>query len=90
MGTVLPKRVYIRKAVKFCNILLDDSIRKPLVRLHFNGDEKLYIELIGANKESIPHDITSVDDIFTHIEAIRSTAKMYDLAKGILPEAKNF
>jgi hypothetical protein len=81
MGTVAPERVIIRDAVSLCNILLDDSIRKPLIRLYFNNPDKMRIELIGENKTKTSHDITRVDDILAHVEAIRATAKMYDTGK---------
>jgi hypothetical protein len=81
MGTVAPERVVIRDAVNLCNILLDDSIRKPLVRLYFNNPDKMRIELIGENKAKTTHDITKVEDILTHAEAVRATAKMYDAGK---------
>lgn len=82
MGTIDSNRITIRDGVTFCNILLDNSIQKPLVRLFFNNPEKLYIELIGENKEKIPHPISKIDDILAHAEAIRATARMYEAGKG--------
>lgn len=82
MGTIAPERVVIRDAVNLCNILLDDTIRKPLIRLFFNNPKKLRVELVGSNKERISHDITKVEDILTYADAIRATAQMYDADKA--------
>lgn len=80
MGTVNSERVAIRDAISYCSVLLDNNNRKPLIRFHFNNSERLRIELIGGNKETVMHDITQVDDIFNHAEAIRAVARMYDQA----------
>jgi hypothetical protein len=81
MGTIPVERVFIRDSINLCNILLDDNLRKPIIRLYFNNPEKLSIELIGANKEKIAHSIDKVDDILVHSEAIRATVRMYDAGK---------
>lgn len=78
MGTVTPDRVFIRDAQSYCNVLLDDSRLKPLIRLHFNNPNRLRIELIGENKEKIMQDITGLEDILQHSDAIRATAARYD------------
>jgi hypothetical protein len=78
MGTVKSERVVIRDAVSYCNVLLDNSNRKPLIRFYFNNPARLRIELFGDNKETTMHDIAAVDDILNHTDAIRATAVMYD------------
>lgn len=78
MGTVAPERVFIRDAQSYCNVLLDDSRLKPLVRLHFNNPKRLRIELIGEAKEKIMHDINSLEDILHVADTIRATAARYD------------
>ncbi len=81
MGTVSTDRVVIRDAQSYCNVLLDDSRLKPLIRFHFNNPEKLRIELIGENKEKNYHDIARVDDILNYAEEIRATARRYHAGK---------
>lgn len=78
MGTVSPDRVFIRDAQSYCNVLLDDSRLKPLVRLHFNNPNRLRIEMIGEGKEKIMQDIGSLEDILQYADAIRATAARYD------------
>ena len=78
MGTVDSDRVMIRDAVNYCSVLLDDSNRNPLIRFYFNDPDKMRIELYDDQKKRIPHDITKVDDILFHAEAIRATALRYE------------
>lgn len=80
MGTVDSERVYIRDAVSYCNILLDDNNRKPLLRMHFNG-KQLRIGLFDDGKKDEKHPIEKVDDILRYTERIRATATMYDASK---------
>lgn len=78
MGTVSPERVFIRDAQSYCNVLLDDSRLKPLVRLHFNNPKRLRIEFVGENREKIMQDLNSLEDILHHADTIRATATRYD------------
>jgi hypothetical protein len=82
-GVVEPGRIFLRDGIHFCNVLLDNSIQKPLLRLCFNNAEKLSIELIGQNKEKTPYSIENVDDILKHADAIRATARMYLAPKHV-------
>lgn len=82
MGTVDPDRVVIRDTVGYCNVLLDDSRLKPLIRFYFNIPEKLSIELIGPGKERIPYPITKIEDILQYAEVVRATACRYDAVKA--------
>lgn len=83
MGIVDSERVTIRDAVNYCSVLLDDSNRKPLIRLYFNQQDKMWIELYGEQKERIPHDILKVDDILPYAEIIKATALRYIGGKEI-------
>ena len=86
MGTVSPEKIFIRDGVNFCNILFEDTLRQPLVRLFFNNPEKLAIELVvgmtGEKKEFSKHQVTGVDDILQYADTIRETARMYLAKKG--------
>ena len=79
MGTVEPERVFLRSVIGKgrSNILLDDSIRKPLLRLNFNKPEKLSVGLINEDKTNNFATIEKIDDILQHTEAIRITANGY-------------
>ncbi|GHU91895.1 hypothetical protein AGMMS49925_08320 [Deltaproteobacteria bacterium] len=78
MGTIDTGRVYLRDNLNFCNILLNNSLRNPIIKLFFNDPEKMSIELIGPNREKISYPISKVEDILAYAEAIRATVKMYD------------
>lgn len=61
--------IHIRDAKTYCSILYLDNNRKAIVRLHF--DRKIpRITIPGANEAS--HDLSSVEDIFQHSDAIRA------------------
>ncbi len=81
MGTIAPERIALRDAISLCNILLDNNVRKPLIKLYFNNPQKLSIELVGENKELKKQEIKSVEDILQFAEDIRSTARQYEAAK---------
>jgi len=81
MGIVDPERVVIRDAQSYCNVLLDDTRLKPLIRFYFNNPERLRIEIFGEGKSKTMHDISKVDDILSHADAIRATFTMYEAAK---------
>jgi hypothetical protein len=80
MGTIDTDRIYLRNAsgTGRSRVLLDNSNLKPVIWLDFIKPGKSYIELIGPNKEKTPYDITKVDDILGHADAIRETVKRYD------------
>ncbi|WP_035063883.1 type I restriction endonuclease [Nitratidesulfovibrio termitidis] len=86
MGVVPPESVFIRDGVNFCNILFEDTLRQPLLRLFFNNPEKLAVELVvgmtGEKKEFSKHQITGIDDILQYSDAIRETVRMYLAKKG--------
>ena len=70
------KRIALRKHKIFCNILLDDTIRKPICRLRFNTPQK-YLGTI-SNKEEEYIKIDSLDDIFKYAEQIKVTITEYE------------
>lgn len=79
MSTVDADRIYIRNLSKVGRsmVIMDDSIKKPLVRLFFHIPDKLTIELVGENKEKLPYSIDKIDDLLSYAETIRSTALSY-------------
>ena len=90
-GITDAKRVTLRNITGIGRsiIVLDDSIRKPVLRLFLDKPGSWTISLIGANKENIDHKITAVDDILKHAEAIKAAARMYETkpAKAQAPAA---
>nr|WP_247886918.1 type I restriction endonuclease [Azospirillum sp. SYSU D00513] len=70
-------RVTMRDAQRYCAIIIDDSNRKPLARLHFNAKTVKYISLFTADKQEERIKIDSVDDIYGFAERLRQTAASY-------------
>lgn len=71
------KRIHMRDTHSYCGILLDDNNRKPICRLHFNG-QNLYIGVFDQNREEVRHAIEEVDDIYKYSQQIIATVRMYD------------
>ncbi|MDR2503222.1 MAG: type I restriction enzyme HsdR N-terminal domain-containing protein [Deltaproteobacteria bacterium] len=80
MGTIDPERVFLRNVIGLGRsvVVLDDSIRKPLLRLNFNKPEKLAIGLIGEDKKDNFVAIEKLDDILLYTDAIRCAALRHD------------
>lgn len=81
-GLIDLNRVFLRNTagVGRSVVILDDSIRKPLVRLVLDIDrpDRWSVEIVKANKEAKRVEIKTVDDIFPQAEAIREALKTYE------------
>ena len=77
-----PERVYLRDAQSYCSIVLDDNSRKPLCRLHFNGN-RLYFGLFDGTRygsgtlmeNRLP--LESLNEIYLHTDQIKETLQRY-------------
>lgn len=69
-------RIVHRDAQSYFAILLDDNNRKPICRLHFNGQKK-YIGIMDADKRETRHELQSLDSIYDHAEALQQTIVSY-------------
>lgn len=66
-------RVVHRDSQSYLAILVDDNNRKTICRLHFNREQK-YIGLLDEQKKETRYPISSLDDIYTHADALRTAA----------------
>lgn len=73
---VSPKRIFIRDAMSYCAIILDDNNRKPICRLRFNNPERLVISLFNG-KEEEKININDVDDIYQYSDKLKATLFSY-------------
>lgn len=75
---ISPERVFYRDNRSYFNILIDDSIRKWIVRVFFN-ESRNYIVLNDAttDKERTTIDFISPIDLIDHKEKIIATAQQY-------------
>ena len=69
---VAGNRIFMRDAVTYCAILLDDNNRKAICRLHFNNEANLRIEFIDAAGNAERVHIESIDEIYNY------ASKLYD------------
>jgi len=72
-----PGRVAYRDHINFFNILLDDTIRKPICRLYFHTAQK-YIGLIDENKQEETVPIQDLNDIYRYADRLKATTAHYD------------
>lgn len=69
------KRITIRDTKSYCGILIDNSNRKPVCRLHFNYSQKYIGIIVDKKEERIPID--GLDDIYKYADRIRSAISEY-------------
>lgn len=70
------KRIFIRDFARHCNVLLDDSLRKPVCRFYFNTSNK-YLGVFDAEKKETKVAIESLDDIYAHAEELMLSVETY-------------
>lgn len=75
-GTIDSKRIFYRDAKSYFSVLVDDNNRKPLCRLHLNGNKK-YISVFDQDRAESRHELRSLDEIYNYIDQIVMAAKSY-------------
>ena len=70
-GVVAEDRVHLQDRLHYCNIVLDGSSRKNIVRLRFNGPTKR-ISIRNEENEEATYVVESAEGIGAHAEAIRA------------------
>ena len=71
-----PERVVHRDTISYMGILLDDTNRRPICRLHFNRRQK-YIGLFDAEKVETRYAIETLNDIYQYADQLKATAESY-------------
>lgn len=72
-----PSRVTYRDRLGHCIVLIDGNGQKPLCHLLFNNESRKEIRLFDENRARTNHPVDSLDDIYTHAEHLRETARLY-------------
>ncbi len=72
-----PERVFPRDTKSYFGIILDDSNRKPICRLHFNAISQKYLGVFDAKKQETRIPIEKVSDIYKHAEALLQALTLY-------------
>jgi hypothetical protein len=78
------KRITLRDVQTYCGILLDDTNRKPICRLHFNRTQK-YIGFFAGQSDNAKESqkeqrvpIADIDEIYTFAERLKATVIHYE------------
>ncbi len=74
---ISPNRIVYRDTKSYFGILLDDTNRKPLCRLHFNTSKK-YIGVFDRNKKETKHPIEEITDIYNFSQPILDIIDIYE------------
>ncbi len=67
-------RIVMRDQKSYCNVLLDNNNRKPIIRFYFSGNQKR----VSFAKESDRVPIETVDELFDMEERIRQVIEAYE------------
>jgi predicted type IV restriction endonuclease len=71
-------RIVYRDTQSYFGILLDDNNRKPLCRLHLNGNKK-HIGLFNDKKNENRQFIQTIDDIYLFEKELLETVGLYEM-----------
>ena len=72
-----PARITHRDTKGYFGILLDDSRRKPICRLHLDGKQKL-LSLFSQEKQEEKVPIEKIDDIYMYADRLKAIVAAYD------------
>jgi len=86
-GSLSLERVVMRDLRSYCSILLDNTNRKPICRLHFNDTEHKYLGLFDKGREEDRVRITKLDEIFNYADRLKATVERYESSKSRPKEA---
>jgi len=86
-GSIDLERVVMRDLRSYCSILLDNTNRKPICRLHFNDTERKYLGLFDKGRNEDRVQITKLDEIFNYADRLKATIERYESSKSQLRKA---
>lgn len=75
-STIEVQRIHSRDAKSYFSVLIDNSNRKPVCRLHFNGGTK-YLGLLDEKKTETRIPLDQISDLYNHSDALREAASRY-------------
>ena len=75
--TIDPERITLKDRKSYCNVLLDDNVRKPVCRFYFDSKQK-YLAFFDENKaeEKVPMD--KLSDIYKYADKLKATIDYYE------------
>ena len=75
--TTDPERVVLKDTRSYCNVLLDNNVRKPICRFYFDHKQK-YVGFFDENKAQEKVLIDKLSEIYKHSEKLKATIGYYD------------
>lgn len=75
--TIDPERVVLADRKRFCNVLLDNNLRKPICRFYFDHKQK-YVGFFDENKVEEKVPIDKLSEIYNYAEKLRATIGYYN------------
>ena len=75
--TVDPERIALKDRKSYCNVLLDNNVRKPICRFYFDSKQK-YVGFFDENKAEEKVQIDKLSDIYKYTEKLKATIGYYD------------
>ncbi len=79
------KRIFLRDFKSFCNIILDDSNIKVLVRLYYNNEKKS-IGLFDDTKKETKYPIENINELYGYSTQIKDALVLYLKGKELNTE----
>jgi hypothetical protein len=70
-------RLSYRDAQSYFSLILDNTNRKPICRLYFNGNKKI-IATLDSDKKEVRNELKSLDDIFNFESQLITTIESYN------------
>jgi len=81
-AVVKPSRVTYKDTVEYCNILLDNNVRRQIVRFHFNNPEKKKLEIYSISddgkKVSDKYSIDDLKEIYQYGDKFKAIVAAYE------------
>lgn len=74
---ISPERITFKDVLSYFGIALDDNQRKTICRLYFTPNKKS-IAFIDNDKKETRHELSKLDDIFSHSDKLIQTALQFD------------
>ncbi len=85
--TTEPERVILKDRKNYCNVLLDNNVRRPICRFYFNTRQK-YVSFFDTEKKEEKVAVENLSEIYNYAERLKATVDYYEGYEGSgVPEA---
>jgi len=74
--TIDPERITLKDRKNYCNVLLDNNIKKRICRFYFDSKQK-YVGFFDENKVEEKVPIDRLSDIYNYAEKLKETIGYY-------------